>query len=152
MNSRNQPKDPLIASAVLGSRASSYSDTEAQRREVACPGAPSCCVAAGHQSQVPSLVPIASLGVLTPAQPTSSKPPSSTIPFPWVPPTLLCCSQLLSFKENPSLAALAQKGPPRMSSRRWEAALGHIVNGQIWEKADSTKVKNFLYCRTHQCL
>ena len=126
LSSRNQPNDPLTASAALGNRASSHSGTETQRREVACPGTPSCCAAVGHQSQGPSLASIASLGVFIPAQPTSSEPPTSTVRFTWVPPTgLLLSVPLLQVK--PFLAGLAQRGPPGVSSSRREAAPGHVI-------------------------
>ena len=79
-----------------------------------------------HQSQGPGLVPTASLGVFIPAQSTSSKPPNSTVRFTWVPPAVLLLSVPL-LQGKPFLAALAQRGPPGVSSRRQEAALGHMI-------------------------
>ena len=64
LSSRNQPKDPLRASAALGSRASSHSDAETQRREAARPWAPAAVRLCGT-SQGPGLVSTASLGVFT---------------------------------------------------------------------------------------
>ena len=114
LSSRNQPKDPLRASAALGSRASSHSDAETQRREAARPWAPAAVRLCGT-SQGPGLVSTASLGVFIPAQSTCSKPPDSTVRFTWVPPAVLLLSVPL-LQGKPFLGALAQRGPPGVSS------------------------------------